>query len=262
MSTNVGNGVPDGVDELLYDVYSVSFWLKVLLNGSLVAIITFLLMKIFMKRNEPQVEEEEDVVLPKMKKRDFTIQELREFDGTKGDGRILVAINGKVFDVTKGKHFYGPGGVYSTFGGHDASRGLATFSVSGKDEYDDLSDLNSLEIESMLEWETQFMEKYDYVGRLLKPGESHSYYTDEEETPTNKLHLENPKQCEPEKPKNYAVGDSTNINELPKTETKDNNEEIIDSIIDPSSDSNDEKAEATKLLDIPTKQDETHTLEK
>lgn len=108
MSSNVGDGVPDAVDGL-YDVYSVSFWLKVLLNGSLVAIITFLLMKIFMKRNEPEVEEQDDVTLPKMKKRDFTIQELREFDGTKGDGRILVAINGKVFDVTKGKHFYGPG---------------------------------------------------------------------------------------------------------------------------------------------------------
>jgi len=108
MSSNVGNEVPDSVDGL-YDVYSLTFWLKVLLNGSLVAIITFLLMKIFMKRNEPEVEEKEDVILPKMKKRDFTIQELREFDGTKGDGRILVAINGKVFDVTKGKHFYGPG---------------------------------------------------------------------------------------------------------------------------------------------------------
>lgn len=55
---------------------------------------------------------------------------------------------------------YFAGGVYSTFGGHDASRGLATFSVSGKDEYDDLSDLNSLELESMLEWETQFLGKY------------------------------------------------------------------------------------------------------
>lgn len=60
-------------------------------------------------------------------------------------------INSKLYDFK--------GGVYSTFGGHDASRGLATFSVSGKDEYDDLSDLNSLELESMLEWETQFMGK-------------------------------------------------------------------------------------------------------
>lgn len=111
MSVNDG-AVPQGAtaaDDSLQDLYSAGFWTKVLLNGTLIAIITFLLMKIFMKRNEPQEEEQEDTVLPKMKKRDFTIQELREFDGTKGDGRILVAINGKVFDVTKGKHFYGPG---------------------------------------------------------------------------------------------------------------------------------------------------------
>jgi len=111
-----------------------------------------------------------------------------------------------------------------------------------------------------------YLEKYDYVGRLLKPGESHSYYTDEEETPTNKLHLENPKQCESEKPKNHAGGDSADINELPKTETetKDNNKETVE---DNSSDtlfldSNDEKPEATKVVNNPTKQDEIHTLEK
>jgi len=62
-----------------------------------------------MKRNEPEEDDVQDTALPKMKKRDFTIKELREFDGTKGDGRILIAVNGKVFDVTKGKHFYGPG---------------------------------------------------------------------------------------------------------------------------------------------------------
>lgn len=109
MSANVANEIPDSSADGLYDVYSVGFWMKVLLNGSLVAFITYLLLKIFEKRNEPQVDVQEDTVLPKMKKRDFTIQELREFDGNKGDGRILVAINGKVFDVTKGKHFYGPG---------------------------------------------------------------------------------------------------------------------------------------------------------
>lgn len=105
--------VDDGVSvDIAEDIYSVSFWAKLLVNCGLVALITFLLMKIYRKRNEPQEEELEDTVLPKMKKRDFTIQELREFDGTKGDGRILVAINGKVFDVTKGKHFYGPGTHY------------------------------------------------------------------------------------------------------------------------------------------------------
>ena len=49
------------------------------------------------------------------------------------------------------------------------------------DQYDDLSDLNTVQMESVREWEVQFMEKYDYVGRLLKPGDEPSEYTDEEE---------------------------------------------------------------------------------
>jgi len=39
----------------------------------------------------------------------MTLSELREFDGLKNDGRILIAVNGKIFDVTRGKSFYGPG---------------------------------------------------------------------------------------------------------------------------------------------------------
>lgn len=51
-------------------------------------------------------------------------------------------------------------GPYAAFGGRDASRGLATFSVvPGKDEYDDLSDLNTTEMNSILEWEEQFKGK-------------------------------------------------------------------------------------------------------
>ncbi|XP_067012538.1 membrane-associated progesterone receptor component 2 isoform X2 [Anabrus simplex] len=146
---------------------------------TLVAIAAFLIYKIFKKKSDPDTEIERQ--LPKLR-RDFTVQELKQYDGTGEDGRILVALNGKVFDVTKGKRFYGPGGPYSAFAGRDASRGLATFSVvSSKDEYDDLSDLNTMEMESVREWEMQFKEKYEYVGRLLKPGELPTNYSDEEE---------------------------------------------------------------------------------
>uniref|UniRef100_A0A182SZN1 Cytochrome b5 heme-binding domain-containing protein n=1 Tax=Anopheles maculatus TaxID=74869 RepID=A0A182SZN1_9DIPT len=65
---------------------------------------------------------------------------------------------------------------------------MATFQItsSGSDEYDDLSDLNSHEMESMREWEMQFKEKYYLVGRLLKPGEKPTNYSDEDEdTPTD-----------------------------------------------------------------------------
>jgi len=43
-----------------------------------------------------------------MKKRDFTPEELLEYDGVK-QKRVLLAVNFKVFDVTRGKDFYGPG---------------------------------------------------------------------------------------------------------------------------------------------------------
>ena len=33
----------------------------------------------------------------------------------------------------------------------------------------------------MKEWELQFSEKYDLVGKLLKPGEEPTIYTDDEE---------------------------------------------------------------------------------
>uniref|UniRef100_A0A4X1VEF4 Membrane-associated progesterone receptor component 1 n=2 Tax=Sus scrofa TaxID=9823 RepID=A0A4X1VEF4_PIG len=117
-------------------------------------------------------------------KRDFSLEQLRQYDGSRTP-RILLAVNGKVFDVTKGSKFYGPAGPYGIFAGRDASRGLATFCLDKdalKDEYDDLSDLNAVQMESVREWEMQFKEKYDYVGRLLKPGEEPSEYTDEEDT--------------------------------------------------------------------------------
>lgn len=57
------------------------------------------------------------------------------------------------------------GGPYAAFGGKDASRGLATFSVTSSDkEYDDLSDLNSMEMESVKEWEAQFRGMCNWIG--------------------------------------------------------------------------------------------------
>lgn len=156
------------------------------LNLVLVGVITILVYKIFRSQRPPAAGPPPEPELPRLR-RDFTVSELLQYDGKQADGRVLVAVNGSVYDVTKGKRFYGPGGPYAAFGGRDASRGLATFSVTSNDkaEYDDLSDLTQMEMESVREWEAQFKEKYILVGRLLKPGEQPTNYSDEDEDTPN-----------------------------------------------------------------------------
>ncbi|KAM3968340.1 progesterone receptor membrane component 2 [Aphomia sociella] len=148
-------------------------------NLLLITIIVVLIYKTYRKFAKAPAEAPA-MELPKLRK-DMTVAELRQYDGNQPDGRVLVAVNGWIFDVTRGRRFYGPGGPYAAFGGKDASRGLATFSVTSSDkEYDDLSDLNSMQMDSVKEWEAQFREKYELVGRLLKPGEEPTNYSDEE----------------------------------------------------------------------------------
>ncbi|CAF5195486.1 unnamed protein product [Rotaria magnacalcarata] len=48
------------------------------------------------------------------------------------------------------------------------------------DEYDDLTDLADTERATARNWHEDFREKYDIVGRLLKPGETPSVYSAED----------------------------------------------------------------------------------
>ena len=79
--------------------------------------------------------------------RKYTPLTLLPFDGHPPHNRVFLALNRKVFDVTKGANFYGPGGAYSNFAGRDASRGLAKGSfdedmlVDPKEAIDTLEDL-------------------------------------------------------------------------------------------------------------------------
>src|SRR6185437_15566101 len=59
--------------------------------------------------------------------RTFTPRTLLPFNGTNGQP-VYLAVRGRVFDVSAGRNFYGPGGPYENFAGRDASRGLASHS--------------------------------------------------------------------------------------------------------------------------------------
>lgn len=101
----------------------------------------------------------------------FNPKTLAKYNG-RDDPRIFMAVRGRVFDVSQGATFYGPGGPYENFAGRDASRGLAknTFDVDVitplDQPIDKLTNLTADEIESLDNWEEHFETKYKVVGTL------------------------------------------------------------------------------------------------
>ncbi|ETS88160.1 hypothetical protein PFICI_01988 [Pestalotiopsis fici W106-1] len=107
----------------------------------------------------------------------FTPHTLLPNNGTNG-APVYLAVRGRVFDVTAGRNFYGPGGPYENFAGRDASRGLACHSFDEemltKDldgPLDKLDGLGEEEFESLRGWEERFESKYLVVGKLVAAGE-------------------------------------------------------------------------------------------
>ena len=72
---------------------------------------------------------------------ELTAAQLRAYDGTNPSKTIYVFVRGKVYDVTSGRSFYGPGGAYAIFAGREASRALGKMSKEEADVSGDLSGL-------------------------------------------------------------------------------------------------------------------------
>ncbi|KAJ7958469.1 membrane steroid-binding protein 2-like [Quillaja saponaria] len=98
---------------------------------------------------------------------DFTPQQLIQFNGTDPSKPIYLAVKGRVFDVTTGQSFYGPGGPYALFAGKDASRALAKMSKNDEDITPSLDGLSEKEIGVLTDWEKKFEAKYPVVGRVV-----------------------------------------------------------------------------------------------
>ncbi|PNY27087.1 Damage response protein 1, partial [Tolypocladium capitatum] len=107
----------------------------------------------------------------------YTPRTLLPLNGANGTP-VLLAVRGRVFDVSRGRNFYGPGGPYANFAGRDASRGLACGSFDEemltKDldgPLDTLDGLGEEELEALQGWEERFLEKYDVIGKLVSQKE-------------------------------------------------------------------------------------------
>ncbi|KAF5238771.1 hypothetical protein FAUST_5355 [Fusarium austroamericanum] len=105
--------------------------------------------------------------------RTYNPHTLLPFNGEEGRP-VYLAVRGRVFDVSPGRNFYGPGGPYSNFAGRDASRGLACGSFDEdmltKDlnaPLDKLEGLDEEQMDALQGWEERFLEKYNIVGKLV-----------------------------------------------------------------------------------------------
>ncbi|CAI5481646.1 unnamed protein product [Closterium sp. Yama58-4] len=97
---------------------------------------------------------------------EITLEELSQYSGSDPEKPILLAIRGKIYDVTRGKHFYGPGGPYAVFAGKEASRAFAKMSTDPRDAVGDLTGLSYSEMETLRDWESSLQFKYDVVGTV------------------------------------------------------------------------------------------------
>jgi membrane-associated progesterone receptor component len=88
------------------------------INLILVALIIFLLVKLFLLKRKPihsSTPSKAPPQLPKMAKQDLTMEQLRGYNGVESNGRILTAIYGDIFDVSRRSDLYGPGKRLSFF---------------------------------------------------------------------------------------------------------------------------------------------------
>lgn len=125
---------------------------------------------------EPPKQEEEEEEEDKIPSRNFTVAQLKKFNGAFDEQLdevrpVYLSLSGTVFDVTGGKDFYGPGGPYEVFAGREC--GVALAKMSFDDEYlDDVSgcaNLNYGEKDSLDGWIEKFTHYkcYPIMGKLI-----------------------------------------------------------------------------------------------
>lgn len=119
---------------------------------------------------EPEIE------APPEPPRNFTISQLRYFDGGKDpkfpdeDKPLYLSVNTIVFDVSNGgRDFYGPNGPYEIFAGREC--GIALAKMSFDEEYLDRVDgnMNFGERQELDGWiqKFQYYRNYPIIGRLI-----------------------------------------------------------------------------------------------
>jgi membrane-associated progesterone receptor component len=144
------------------------WWLATPLNISLLLVLLTVLYLRF--RPTPAVELPN--APPATVFQTFTPRTLLKYNGT-NEQPVYIAVRGKVYDVSPGRNFYGPGGPYENFAGRDATRGLACQSFDEEmltknldGPLDPCDDLSADQKENLAGWIERFDEKVCYCSQL------------------------------------------------------------------------------------------------
>ncbi|KAL7468539.1 hypothetical protein ACHAXS_008777 [Conticribra weissflogii] len=108
--------------------------------------------------------------------RNFTLKQLRHFDGkidekSEEPRPVYLSLGGTVFDVSKGRDFYGPGGPYESFAGRECGAALAKMSFE-ESLLDDMTACECLGVGEKRELEN-WLEKFEHyrcypiIGRVV-----------------------------------------------------------------------------------------------
>mmetsp|Transcript_4562 Transcript_4562/g.16050 ORF Transcript_4562/g.16050 Transcript_4562/m.16050 type:complete len:163 (+) Transcript_4562:95-583(+) len=142
------------------------------LLSCVVGALLLLVIRELLKPAPPPPRVEQYKPKPKPEIKEMTLEDIKDKVGSKDGGAdvpIYLAINGKVFDVSKAPHMYGPGSSYGVFAGNDCSYCLGTGSLDAKDLNRSTASLSYGEKEALAEWLSFFEGKYDQVGVLPQP---------------------------------------------------------------------------------------------
>jgi len=115
------------------------------------------------KRAEASDDEDETFPAPQPQG-DLTKLALAAYDGSDATKPILLAAKGVIYDVTRGRDFYGKGAAYNGFAGRDCSRALGKVSLDEKDLCADVADFAASERDTLNGWVAKFLDKYPVVG--------------------------------------------------------------------------------------------------
>eukprot|EP00092_Neocalanus_flemingeri_P000724 GFUD01000768.1.p1 GENE.GFUD01000768.1~~GFUD01000768.1.p1 ORF type:complete len:343 (-),score=140.41 GFUD01000768.1:115-1143(-) len=117
-----------------------------------------------LKKKSEEAKDDEVKAEPSKMEEVLSTARLAKFDGSEGSPGLYLAMLGVVYDVSKGKEYYGPGGGYSFFAGKDASRAFVSGQFDEEGLVSDVSGLTSADYMGLEEWASFYEKDYVRVG--------------------------------------------------------------------------------------------------